>query len=1187
MSSVPDKELRIRLELLRARQALKASRRQLDEGVSTDLDMKLADCEKALRALQGSFRFRLGTLVVDSTKSPSGMLSLPWRLLKLVWQEKGPKGGGAPATNTGPVLLNFVTPPVIEKFAVLPAAIELSPLPGPSPAPAQLCDLRIAAVMDPFSLASFGPECQLFALHSQNWQSQVDAAKPHLLLVESAWRGESGEWEGLVERGSTEIAALVASCRRAGIPAVFWNKEDPLHFDAFLDTARLFDHVFTTDASSIPRYRRLLGHDRVGLLPFALQPRTHHPIQQGMRQPSSVFAGAWYGKMEDRCRDFEAVADALMLAGPMVIHDRHDGMGSPHQRFPQPYAPQVCSAVAYEETAAVYRSHRIGVNLNTIKQSPTMFARRALELIGCNTSVYGNHSLGLRLLFGDLTVASDDSQYLLSQAWGELRDPDARMYRQRRLRALRKVLREHTWAHRLQRVALAALGQAPSMQDDTVWVVARARDAKELAHIQAAVAAQGVQAELLLDIPEELELPSNARRLGNVEPGAGDWVAVFHQDDHYGNHYLEDLMLGRAFGLGDAVGKGAWFSKDQAGEGVLQQAGSEYRFVDALALRCSLFRRFRWEGSLSELLDDRDAGCLRGSSLVSLDTMNYLRNGAQHGFSDWDGASFDEGASLDKIEEVISRWQPAPDPTLQESDALSGAQLAYLLNLGVVPSGTSASAKGSALEICSFLADGVEDAMFSAVMPREVVERDGEIKACLQAPHASQLDLYLDPVDSVGQALDRMSLPRCTPVGMRPPAGTTGYRLAVAMRGQFVRPVDALWLGDGAPVSPLLLAGGNRMLIVCNGYPETDCLYRNAFVHRRVLEYKRRGLCVDVLSVGAGKAPRSYEFEGVLVQECAPATLSATLSASQYSAIGIHFLDRSIWDAVKVAKGVRRIVIWLHGADIQPWTRRKFNYRNEQECEQARIISDERMAFWRELLTSSESDRLHLVFVSRTFAEETWDDLGFRLPEKRWSVIPNPIDTNLFAYAPKAEELRFRILSIRPHHSRVYANDLVAQVIRKLAGSPVFPQLRFTLVGDGPLWEENFTGLEQYPNVDLVRCFLTQPEIASMHARHGVFLVPTRGDTQGVSRDEAMSSGLVPVTCNAGSVSDFVDECCGFICSPEDVGELADAILALCADPVRFQRLSASARKKVEEVSCGISQVKKELHLLQVINLRD
>src|SRR5699024_8067205 len=70
---------------------------------------------------------------------------------------------------------------------------------------------------------------------------------------------------------------LLSVCRRLGIPTVFWNKEDPPHFEDFLPLAELCDVVFTSDVRLVPEYRARLGHDRVAALPFAAQPAIHNP----------------------------------------------------------------------------------------------------------------------------------------------------------------------------------------------------------------------------------------------------------------------------------------------------------------------------------------------------------------------------------------------------------------------------------------------------------------------------------------------------------------------------------------------------------------------------------------------------------------------------------------------------------------------------------------------------------------------------------------------------------------------------------------------------------------------------------------------------------------------------------------------------------------------------------------------
>ena len=97
------------------------------------------------------------------------------------------------------------------------------------------------------------------------------------------------------------------------------------------------------------------------------------------------------------------------------------------------------------------------------------------------------------------------------------------------------------------------------------------------------------------------------------------------------------------------------------------------------------------------------------------------------------------------------------------------------------------------------------------------------------------------------------------------------------------------------------------------------------------------------------------------------------------------------------------------------------------------------------------------------------------------------------------------------------------------------------------------------------RGFIPRDEIAKLHREYGIFLVPTRSDTHGVSRDEAMSSGLVPVTNDVSAVSEFVDESCGFLAPAEDAQSLADAIERLYMDEELFLHMSANASGCVEK----------------------
>ena len=123
------------------------------------------------------------------------------------------------------------------------------------------------------------------------------------------------------------------------------------------------------------------------------------------------------------------------------------------------------------------------------------------------------------------------------------------------------------------------------------------------------------------------------------------------------------------------------------------------------------------------------------------------------------------------------------------------------------------------------------------------------------------------------------------------------------------------------------------------------------------------------------------------------------------------------------------------------------------------------------------------------------------------------------------------------------------------------------MIGDGPLFEDTVAPLRKYPNVYIEQRFLNRDEIAALHKEYGIFLCATRWDSHGVSRDEAMSSGLVPVTNAVAAIPEFVDVNCGIVAPAEDAGEMAQGITVLYEHPERFAAMSKAAAKRVRAQS--------------------
>lgn len=137
------------------------------------------------------------------------------------------------------------------------------------------------------------------------------------------------------------------------------------------------------------------------------------------------------------------------------------------------------------------------------------------------------------------------------------------------------------------------------------------------------------------------------------------------------------------------------------------------------------------------------------------------------------------------------------------------------------------------------------------------------------------------------------------------------------------------------------------------------------------------------------------------------------------------------------------------------------------------------------------------------------------------------------------------------------------------------------MIGNGVQFDSITSPLKKYKNVTLEKRFLRQDEIASLHKKYGIFLTPTRIDTQGVSRDEAMSSGLVPITNAVTAIPEFVDDSCGILAPAEDYKTMAEGIKKLYYDKDLFASMSYKAAIRVRSQSPKEYTIKKELALIK------
>ena len=95
-------------------------------------------------------------------------------------------------------------------------------------------------------------------------------------------------------------------------------------------------------------------------------------------------------------------------------------------------------------------------------------------------------------------------------------------------------------------------------------------------------------------------------------------------------------------------------------------------------------------------------------------------------------------------------------------------------------------------------------------------------------------------------------------------------------------------------------------------------------------------------------------------------------------------------------------------------------------------------------------------------------------------------------------------------------------------------------------------------------------------------MTPTRMDSQGVSRDEAMSSGLVPITNSVTAIPEFVDSKSGILAEGEDYRQMAQGVLELFEDEERFLNMSKAAASRVRNQTSTEIIIRKEIELISL-----
>lgn len=322
--------------------------------------------------------------------------------------------------------------------------------------------LKIALVTDHFTTECLSMECRIRCLTPSNYREVLDSWRPDLVFVESVFHGVQGSWRYELAKQPRwlrltrpqAIFRLVEHARSNGIPTVFWNKDDGAFFDTFIDVAKAFDFVFTTDCESVDPYRRELPRGvpaNVLMMPY--QPRFHAFDGFDFRHRSACFMGSYYRRiLNERQQFLDMVFSAIGQTGMKLnVFDRNHGRLSSalEFRFPKHQHLKLHPQVSHRETANVYKSHVVSLNVNSVTGSSTMVSRRLLEILACGGVAVTNGSCAVEAYFKDFCHVIETHEQAI-EIFGRLKHGPSPEDLQRAEAGARYVEREHSWAHRLE-----------------------------------------------------------------------------------------------------------------------------------------------------------------------------------------------------------------------------------------------------------------------------------------------------------------------------------------------------------------------------------------------------------------------------------------------------------------------------------------------------------------------------------------------------------------------------------------------------------------------------------------------------------------------------------------------------------------------------------------------------------------
>jgi len=410
---------------------------------------------------------------------------------------------------------------------------------------------KTAIIADEFLYNAYKDITDLVYITPENWKEQIRCCD--FLLVVSAWMGLNDEWIGLPREG-TKIRGtayeIIDYCKSIKIPTVYYGKEDPANYSLYIGIAKHCDYVFTTAVEIIPDYIRDCGHNLVYPLMFGINPIYHNPVgsRSFERQQGVVFSGSWTEKYPKRGVDMRVLFEGILSARRWLkIIDRNFHKGNERFAFPKEYAPYISPEISHDQLQKLHKLYDWAININTVKDSQTMFANRVFELGAAGCLLISNYSAGVNSNAPVVFTVEDVKEI------GRVLDSlSPKEIRERQAASIRHAMNGNTCFDRFSEIC-EHVGISYTSPSGKIAVVVEAITEE----IQRQFMHQTYQDKELLTVDELQVLYDEF-----------DMVAFFDSKRDYDIFYLEDMVAGFKYTDSDYITKDCYYHGDMFRKGI-------------------------------------------------------------------------------------------------------------------------------------------------------------------------------------------------------------------------------------------------------------------------------------------------------------------------------------------------------------------------------------------------------------------------------------------------------------------------------------------------------------------------------------------------------------------------------------------------------------------------------------------